>query len=92
MTDMKRTQALSCINEIQDACMDLSQADKQQIEIKNNVQHADGYTILIKSFLTNVRKRQVSSIAQKYQLSMQEEDEGLMIYQPTKTKQTQKQA
>ena len=79
---MERKEALNYINEILDTCEDLAQEDKQLIEIKTNIQYAIGYTILIKSFLNSVCKGQVFSIAQKYRLAMQEESEGIMIYQP----------
>lgn len=73
---MERNQAISYVNEIKDACETLSQGDMQLIEIKTHVQFAVGYTILIKSFLTSVCKRQVISIAQKYSLALKEKTEG----------------
>ena len=79
---MEHNEALSYLNEIRDTCQTLSQEDFHQIEIKTNIQYAVGYAILIRSFLNSVCKRQISTIAQKYCLTMEEDNDGLMIYQP----------
>jgi hypothetical protein len=79
---MEHNQAVSYLNEIRDACATLSPEDLQQIEIKTNIQYAVGYTILIRSFLNSVCKRQITFIAEKYRLAMEEDHEGLMIFQP----------
>ncbi len=83
---MERNQAISYVNEIKDACETMSQTDLQLIEIKQNAQFAVGYTILIRSFLNSVCKRQVAKIAKKYSLSIEEKNDGLLIYQPNKEK------
>lgn len=80
-------QAVSYVNEIRGACDTLSAGDMQLIEIRRNMQFAVGYTILIRSFLSSVCKHQVASIAYKYSLTMEEKNDGLLIYQPKKLKQ-----
>ncbi len=82
-----RNQAISYVNEIKIACDTMPDVDLQSIEIKRDMQFAIGYTILIPSFLNNVRKHQVTSIADKYSLAMKEMNDGLLIYQPRKTMQ-----
>jgi hypothetical protein len=77
-----RNQAISYVNEIRTACDTLSAGDMQSIEIKRNIQFAIGYTILIRCFLNSVCKHQVASIANKYCLTVEEKNDGLLIYQP----------
>lgn len=77
-----RNQAISYVNEIRIACDTMSEGDMQLIEIKRDAQFAIGYAILIPSFLNSVCKCQVTSIADKYSLTMEEKNDGLLIYQP----------
>jgi hypothetical protein len=77
-----RNQAICYVNEIRVACGALSGGDMQLIEIKRNMGFAVGYTILIRSFLNSVCKHQVASIAKKHSLSIEEKNDGLLIYQP----------
>ncbi len=79
---MEHNEALNYLIEIKDACQSLNQEDLHQIEIRTNIQYAVGCTILNRSLLNSVCKRQIFSIAQKYCLAMGEEREGLLIYQP----------
>jgi hypothetical protein len=87
MIFLMRNQAISYVNEIRTACDTMTDGDMELIEIKRNMQSAVGYTILIRSFLNNVCKHQVTSIANKYSLAMEEKTDGLLIYQPRKSKQ-----
>jgi hypothetical protein len=83
---LMRNQAISYVNEIRTACDTMSTGDMQLIEIKRNAHSAVGYTILIPSFLNTVCKHQVTRIASKYCLTMEEITDGLLIYQPKKLK------
>lgn len=85
MIFLLRNQAISYVNEIRIACDTMSDGDLQLIEIKRDMWFAIGYTILIPSFLNNVRKHQVTSIANKHSLIIEENDDGLLIYQPRKS-------
>jgi hypothetical protein len=77
-----RNQAISYVNEIRTTCDTMSAEDMQLIEIKRNMHFAIGYSILIRSFLNSVCKHQVTSIANKYSLIIEEKYDGLLIYQP----------
>jgi hypothetical protein len=81
---LMRNQAIRYVNEIKIACDTLSSGDMQLIEVKRDMAFAVGYTILIRSFLGSVCKHQVACIADKYRLAMEEEHDGLLIYQPKK--------
>ncbi len=83
---MERNEALTYSNEIKDACDLLSPEDLPLIEIKKNIRYAAGWTILIRSFLNTVCKRQISSIAEKHGLVTEEKHEGFVVYEPHITK------